>query len=104
MRSPRAAGSGLDARVTIRIADRGPGISPPDQVRIFEPFYPAGGGTGGDDHGGHEGPDHGGSGLGLAIARGFVDTYGGRIRVESTPGRGSVFVIELPAAVSEAAR
>lgn len=73
-----------DDQVTIRISDHGPGISPADQARIFEPFY-RGAQT-----------EHAGSGLGLAIARGFVETNGGQIRVESAAGRGSVFVIEIP--------
>ncbi len=94
----------LRDRVTIRVADRGPGISPADQERIFEPFYRAAGRAGAERPdadrrpGPDRGSDHAGSGLGLAIARGFVETNGGRIRVESAPGRGSVFVIELPAA------
>jgi K+-sensing histidine kinase KdpD len=44
------------------------------------------------------GAAHSGSGLGLAIAKGFVVASGGRIWVESTPGSGSTFVVELPAA------
>jgi two-component system, OmpR family, sensor histidine kinase KdpD len=74
-------------RVVIRVIDRGPGIPATDQARIFEPFYRADGPTGGP---------HPGSGLGLAIAKGFVEANAGRIWVESTPGRGSTFVIELP--------
>ena len=76
-------------RVIVRVIDRGPGIALADQERIFEPFYRS-----------VSGPDerHPGSGLGLAIAKGFVEAGGGRIWVESTPGRGSTFVVELPAA------
>ncbi|MBV9819471.1 MAG: DUF4118 domain-containing protein [Solirubrobacterales bacterium] len=76
-------------RVSVRVADRGPGIAAADQERIFEPFYRAAG---------QPNDEHAGSGLGLAIARGFVETNGGRIWVESNPGQGSVFVIDLPAA------
>ena len=76
-------------RVIIRVIDRGPGIAPADQDRIFEPFYQAD----------SAGATHSGSGLGLAIAKGFVEANGGRIWVESTPGSGSTFVVELPAAV-----
>ena len=74
-------------RVAVRVVDGGPGIAAADQERIFEPFYRA-------DR--QRGAEHPGSGLGLAIARGFVETNGGRICVESAPGQGSAFVIELP--------
>jgi two-component system sensor histidine kinase KdpD len=74
-------------RVVIRVIDRGPGIPPADQERIFEPFYRADSPTAGP---------HPGSGLGLAIAKGFVEANAGRMWVESSPGRGSAFVVELP--------
>ena len=75
-------------RAIFHVIDRGPGIPAGDQERIFEPFYrsPA-----------RAGDPHPGSGLGLAIAKGFVEANGGRIWVESTPGQGSTFVVELPA-------
>ncbi len=78
-------------RVIVRVIDRGPGIPPADQERIFEPFYRAAAAAGADE-------PHPGSGLGLAIAKGFVEANGGRIWVESAPGRGSTFALELPAA------
>ncbi|MGZ6709513.1 MAG: sensor histidine kinase [Solirubrobacteraceae bacterium] len=71
-------------RLIIRIVDQGPGIPRGEQERVFTPFY----------RGDHAGP--GGSGLGLAIARGFVEANGGRLFVESLPGQGTTFVIELP--------
>ena len=71
----------------IRIIDRGPGIPEAERERIFEPFYRSTA---------QRARAHAGSGLGLAIAKGFVETNGGRIWVESTPGRGSTFVVELP--------
>jgi two-component system sensor histidine kinase KdpD len=76
-------------RVMIRVIDRGPGIAVAEQERIFEPFYrgPA-----------RPGEAHTGSGLGLAIAKGFIEANGGRITVESTPGQGTSFVVELPIA------
>jgi len=74
-------------RILVRIVDRGPGVAHAEQARIFEPFYRA--------------PDearngHRGSGLGLAIVRGFVEANGGRVWVESLPGQGATFVVELP--------
>jgi len=72
-------------RLVARVVDRGPGLSPAQRERIFEPFYRLEG-----EHG------HQGSGLGLAIVRGFVEANGGRVRAESLPGQGSVFAVELP--------
>ena len=72
-------------RVLIRVVDQGVGIPRQDQERIFEPFY-----RGSRQDGGR------GSGLGLAIAKGFVEANHGRIWVESLPGQGSSFVVELP--------
>jgi two-component system sensor histidine kinase KdpD len=73
--------------VVVRIVDQGPGIPPPEQERIFEPFY----------RGSQvEGRGWKGSGLGLAIAKGFVEANGGAISVDSIPGQGSSFVVELP--------
>lgn len=71
------------ARLTVR--DQGPGIAPADHARIFEPFVRVGG-TG----------DAGGLGLGLYIARRLVEAHGGTLSVESTPGDGARFTIELP--------
>ena len=73
-------------RVIVRIVDRGPGVPAAEKARIFEPFYRAPGTANG----------HHGSGLGLAIVRGFVEANGGRVWVESLPGQGSTFVVELP--------
>jgi two-component system sensor histidine kinase KdpD len=70
-------------KVVISVVDQGPGISPADRERIFEPFYRAS-------------SDTAGSGLGLAIARGFVEAGGGSIRVDSHPGQGASFVVSLP--------
>jgi two-component system, OmpR family, sensor histidine kinase KdpD len=73
-------------RIIVRIVDRGPGVPAAEKARIFEPFYRAPGAANG----------HHGSGLGLAIVRGFVEANGGRVWVESLPGQGSTFVVELP--------
>jgi two-component system, OmpR family, sensor histidine kinase KdpD len=77
--SVRARVSG--GRILMRVVDQGPGIPLAEQERIFAPFY--------------RGPG-GGSGLGLAIVRGLVEANGGRVRVESLPGQGTSFVVELP--------
>jgi two-component system sensor histidine kinase KdpD len=74
-----------NGRIGVRVVDRGPGIPTSELPRIFEPFYRL------DDHGGQ-----GGSGLGLAIVKGFVEANGGQVRVESLPGQGTTFVVELP--------
>jgi signal transduction histidine kinase len=70
--------------VCISVTDDGAGIALDDQERIFERFYRV------------TGSGSAGSGLGLAIARGLVELHGGRVWVESTPGRGSTFRIALP--------
>jgi two-component system sensor histidine kinase KdpD len=79
--SVRARVSG--GRLLVRVVDRGPGIAPADQERIFEPFVRGAGGARG-------------SGLGLAIVRGFVEANGGHVHVESLPGQGASFVVALP--------
>jgi two-component system sensor histidine kinase KdpD len=73
-------------RVIMRVVDRGPGIPRAHQERVFEPFYRSG-----TDATGHRG-----AGLGLAIVRGFVEANAGRVWVESLPGQGTSFVVELP--------
>ena len=75
-------------RVMIRVVDQGVGIGPGERERIFEPFY-----RGRQPHG----DGWTGSGLGLAIAKGFVEANGGRISVQSLPGQGTTFTVELPA-------
>jgi len=70
-------------RARIEVADTGPGIPPEIQARIFEPFFTTK-------------PEGEGTGLGLALARGIVEGHGGAISVESRPGEGARFLIELP--------
>lgn len=69
--------------VEVRVVDFGPGVSPDDSERIFEPFVTFGDGAST-------------AGLGLAIARGFVEANGGHVSHEVTPGGGSTFVVDLP--------
>jgi signal transduction histidine kinase len=73
--------------VAISVQDSGPGIPPEDLEHLFERFYR------GDKSRQRE---EGGSGLGLAIAKSLVESQGGQIRVESQPGEGARFIIELP--------
>src|SRR5213593_2593325 len=77
----RAAGE--QVRVTIR--DDGVGMTPEMAGRIFDPFFTT------KDVGG-------GTGLGLAISHGVVAAHGGRIEVESAPGKGATFRVSLPLA------
>ena len=74
----------------IEVEDTGPGISPQDQERIFRPFVQLA-----------EGAEQKGTGLGLAITKQFVELMGGRVAVESTLGRGSVFRVELPVELAD---
>ena len=71
----------------IEVYDRGPGIPGSEQARIFEPFY--------------RGSDvqttvKSGLGLGLTICKDIVERHSGRIWCRSRPGKGSIFIVELP--------
>jgi heavy metal sensor kinase len=74
-------------RAEVSVADHGPGIAPEHREHVFERFYRADA---------SRNSKTGGFGLGLAIARWAVEVHGGRITLESEPGRGSVFRIRLP--------
>ena len=78
--------------VTIRVTDRGSGIPAEHLGRIFERFYRV------DKSRSRR---MGGTGLGLAIVKHVVQVHGGRVEVESTPGKGSTFTVHLPAAPKE---
>jgi histidine kinase len=72
-------------KVLLRFADNGPGIPKHIMNRIFEPFFttkPAGAGTG----------------LGLSIVNEIVEEHSGELAVESLPGKGAIFTIQLPMA------
>jgi len=70
-----------DGEVMVAVADTGPGIDPQQAERIFRPFWSG---------------DGGGTGLGLTIARELALALGGRLELDSRPGRGSRFVLVLP--------
>jgi PAS domain S-box-containing protein len=75
------------SHVLVRVRDNGPGI-PEDQLeRIFDPFFTT------------RDPSEG-TGLGLSIAFDIVRDHGGKLEVESAPGRGACFTMRLPAAAA----
>jgi signal transduction histidine kinase len=84
----RAVAADDRAGVVVSVADTGTGIAPEDQARVFEQFAQAGDTL-------SETPR--GTGLGLSICREIVEHHGGRIWLESEPGRGSTFSFSLPA-------
>jgi signal transduction histidine kinase len=67
---------------SIEVSDTGQGIEPGERDRLFTPYYTT--------------KQHG-TGLGLAIVQSVVSDHRGKIWVDSTPGRGATFHIELPA-------
>jgi PAS domain S-box-containing protein len=74
----------VDGGVRIEVQDDGPGIAAEYQPRLFEKFYRV------------PGSAPGGAGLGLSIVRDVVEAHGGRVGVQSAPGAGATFWIELP--------
>jgi signal transduction histidine kinase len=76
--------------VRLLLSDTGEGIAPADLPFIFDRFWRA-------DQARTQ-SSSAGSGLGLAIARQLIQAHGGTIQVESAPGQGTEFIIELPAA------
>jgi signal transduction histidine kinase len=75
-----------DGQVEIAVADTGPGIAPEELETIFEEFQQAADGKRAE-----------GTGLGLPLSRKLVELHGGRLWVESEPGKGSTFRFTLPA-------
>ncbi|MFL5813423.1 MAG: CHASE3 domain-containing protein [Bdellovibrionia bacterium] len=72
--------------IRISVSDQGPGVPPQDKERIFERF------------GRIKSPnDAGGLGLGLYLSKEIIEAHDGSIRVESEPGKGATFIVELPA-------
>jgi signal transduction histidine kinase len=75
-----------ERRAELSVEDEGMGIPAADRARIFEKFF----------RGADAASAIGGTGLGLAVAREIVTSHGGRIEVDSEPGRGSTFTVRLP--------
>jgi two-component system phosphate regulon sensor histidine kinase PhoR len=89
------AKKGRRKRVVVGVRDNGPGLPKSEHARIFERFYQTQHLLSGKQPG---------SGLGLAITKAIVEGQGGRISVESEPGRGSTFAFDFPAVSAEASR
>ncbi|MFW5739743.1 MAG: sensor histidine kinase, partial [Myxococcota bacterium] len=90
--TPTGGQIGLEAwsqgeEIYFSVSDTGIGISPPDLRRIFEPFTQIDSSLA---------RQHEGTGLGLALVRKLAELHGGRVDVDSEPGRGSRFTIVLP--------
>lgn len=72
-------------RLRIWVADSGPGVAPEDRRRVFRRFAR-----------GEDAPRSDGAGLGLSIVDAIATTHGGRVLLESTPGHGATFTLDLP--------
>jgi signal transduction histidine kinase len=72
--------------VAIRVADRGIGMTPEQQTRIFDAFYRAG-----------ESQEVQGSGLGMTIFKEIIELHGGHAEIASQPGAGTTVTVWLPA-------
>jgi PAS domain S-box-containing protein len=82
----RATSQSLDEFSEVRISDKGPGLSEPEKILIFERFNRLG----------RKSDALGGSGLGLTICKELIALHQGYIKVESEPGQGSTFVLGFP--------
>jgi C4-dicarboxylate-specific signal transduction histidine kinase len=76
-----------DGRVACSIRDNAGGIPPEILTRIFEPYFTT------------KGPERG-TGLGLPVVKQIVESYGGTLGVDTTPGAGSTFTFDLPPAAA----
>jgi len=83
--SVEVVAASTEGRATVTVADRGKGIAPDDQARVFEKFERV------------DPTEPGGNGLGLFIARRLARAMGGDLTVASTPGEGARFTLTLPA-------
>src|SRR5213593_763229 len=81
--------SGNDGRAVFTVADTGIGIAPGDLPHVFDRFWRA-------DAARTRTSERAGTGLGLAISKWIAEAHGGTIDVQSRPGRGTTFTVELP--------
>jgi signal transduction histidine kinase len=79
----RVTGTSDEAFLRLTVRDNGPGIEPEAMGRLFTPFFTT------------KGPGRG-TGLGLTISRRVVESLKGTLKVQSTPGQGATFLVELP--------
>jgi signal transduction histidine kinase len=77
----KVRGKIADGEYTIAVCDAGPGVSPDDRDRVFEPFYTK---------------RRGGSGLGLSVCLGIARAHGGRIEISDSEDGGACFTLHLP--------
>ena len=82
VRTSRAA----EGRARLSVTDSGPGLTAADAARMFEPFY----------RGDPSRQRAGGAGLGLAVVAAVARLHGGTVKVDTAPGRGARFEVELP--------
>ena len=73
--------------VSLGVEDHGDGIAPAEQKKIFQKFVRGAGAKRAGIRG---------VGVGLALVKRIVEAHGGTVRLESEPGRGSTFILELP--------
>jgi two-component system sensor histidine kinase KdpD len=77
-------GTVSDGRITVEVADHGPGLRPGEEERVFDKFYRSPRGS------------ERGAGLGLAICKGIVQAHGGRVWAHALPEGGAAFFFTLP--------
>jgi PAS domain S-box-containing protein len=92
-RAPFAGAEAGRCRLRFHVSDTGPGIPPEKLTHLFEPFVQADASVA---------RRFGGTGLGLSISKRLAQLLGGGIRVQSTPGAGSMFTVEIEAEVAPA--
>jgi signal transduction histidine kinase len=80
--------SGTDEELIVTIADNGPGIEPEDQAQVFARFHRSGSAGRGDAA----------LGLGLPLTRQFVEAHGGKVELQSVPGKGTSVTMTIPRA------